>query len=70
MINMSQVYFGAGLIPTALIFMFFSALSVFVNLLFSDGIALLEGTPFFAVFTLPVEASRLKDANKWILNGS
>lgn len=40
---MSQVYFGAGVIPTALMFVFFTGVSLFVNMIFADGIALLEG---------------------------
>lgn len=43
LINMSLVYYQAGVIPTVLLFIFFSVLSAFLNLLFSDGIALLEG---------------------------
>lgn len=43
LINMSIVYFQAGIIPTALLFVFFTAVSLFVNMLFADGIALLDG---------------------------
>jgi hypothetical protein len=43
LINMSLVYFQAGVVPTILLFAFFSLVSLFINMLFSDGIALLEG---------------------------
>jgi len=43
LINMSIVYFQAGVVPIVILFALFSLVSLFINMLFADGIALLEG---------------------------
>lgn len=40
---MSVVYYQAGVVPIVAFFIIFSLLSAFINVLFSDGIALLPG---------------------------
>jgi hypothetical protein len=47
LINMSVVYYQAGVVPVSILFAFFSAVSLGINMLFADGIALLEGNENF-----------------------